>query len=219
MIEITVEVPMQIAAIDMKGVHAAKERSAFERLSECAAGYQTKYSGGALDSLGAIEGVQAARTLFHALGMDPTKTRPASEALLRRALKGQAMFCINTLVDVVNWCSLDFLLPICVYDRDKISGPVVIRPGKPDEKYQALSGKEVNLRDRYVLADDIGPFGNPVTDSVRTAIARGTTNAIAVVFAPLDYSADDLTACAGTTADRIVELCGGQVERINLHQP
>jgi DNA/RNA-binding domain of Phe-tRNA-synthetase-like protein len=219
MLDIAIQVRMQIAVIEVKGMHVTKDRAAFERLSDCAAAYRAKYAGDTPDSLGAIDGVQVARRLFRELGMDPTKTRPACEALLRRALKGQSLFCINTLVDVVNWCSLDFLLPICVYDRDKISGSVVIRPGEPDETYRALTGKEVNLHDRYVLADEMGPFGNPVTDSLRTAIGEDTTGAIAVVFAPTDYRADDLTACAGTTADRIMEFCGGKVERISLHQP
>ena len=219
MLGITVKVPMQIASIETEDVHVTKGQSAFEKLCECAAGYRVKYTGHAPDSLGAIEGVQVARSLFHALGMNPTKTRPASEALLRRALKGQSLFCINTLVDVVNWCSLDSLLPICVYDRDKISGSVVVRPGKHDETYQALTGKEVNLRDRYVLADGTGPFGNPVTDSLRTAIGEDTSNALAVIFAPTDYDAEELTRCARATADRIVEFCGGRRARINLHRP
>ena len=202
MLDITVKVPMQIAAIETEDVHVTKGQAAFEKLCECAAGYRATYTGHAPEFLGAIEGVQVARSLFHALGMDPTKTRPASEALLRRALKGQSLFRINTLFDVVNWCSLDFLLPICVYDRDRISGSVVVRPGKPDETYQALSGKEVSLFGRYVLADDVGPFGNPVTDSLRTAVGEDTGNGLAVVFTPAlcgDHSVNriDVGFCAG----------------------
>ena len=219
MLDITMKVPMQIAAIETEDVHVTKDRAAFEKLCECAAGYRAKCTEHGPDSLGAIEGVQVARSLFHALGMDPTKTRPASEALLRRALKGQSLFCVNTLVDVVNWSSLDSLLPICVYDRDKISGAVVVRPGKHDETYQALTGKEMKLRERYVLADDKGPFGNPVSDSLRTAIGEATSNALAVVFAPTDYDAEELTRRAWAVADRIVEFCRGRVAGIHLHQP
>jgi DNA/RNA-binding domain of Phe-tRNA-synthetase-like protein len=219
MLEFTMKVPMQIAAIEVEGLRVTKERTAFERLQGCAAGYDTKYAEQGSSSPGAVEGLDVARNLFRALGMDPTKTRPASEALLRRALKRQSLFCVNTLVDVVNWCSLEFLLPICVYDRDRISGPVVIRPGEADETYPALSGKEVNLRGRYVLADDTGPFGNPVTDSLRTAISEDTVSALAIVFTPTDYDSGELTTRARTTADRIVEFCGGQVGEISLCRP
>ena len=219
MLEITMKVPMQIAAVEVEGLRVTKERTAFEKLGECAAAYKAKYADRGPDALGELEGVKSARSLFHALGMDPTKTRPASEALLRRALKGQPLFCINTLVDVVNWCSLDSLLPICVYDRDRISGPVVVRPGDPGETYKSLSGKDVNLQARYVLADDAGSFGNPVTDSLRTATGEHTANAVALLFTATDYDPDELTARAGTTADRIVEFCGGKVAGITLHRP
>ncbi len=219
MLGITMEVPMQIATIEAEGVRVTRERVAFDKLQECAREYEARYGKSGSNPLGAIDGVSVARSLFHALGMDPTKTRPASEALLRRALKGQSLFCINTLVDVVNWCSLDFLLPICVYDRDKISGRVVARPGEPDETYKALTGKDANLSGKYVLADDTGPFGNPVTDSLRTGIGEDTTNAVAIIFAPTDYVSDELTARARLTADRILKLCGGQVAGINVHQP
>ena len=219
MLDITMTVPMQIAAIEVEGIRVTKESAAFERLSHCAARYQAEYAERGSNPLAAVEGLNVARNLFHALGMDPTKTRPASEAVLRRALKGQTLFRINTLVDVVNWCSLDFLLPICVYDRDKISGPVQVRPGEPEETYQALTGKEVSLRGRYVLADDAGPFGNPVTDSLRTAVGETTSNALAIVFTPTDYPSDQLTARAETTVERIIEFCGGQVGGIHFHRP
>jgi DNA/RNA-binding domain of Phe-tRNA-synthetase-like protein len=210
---------MQIGAIEVEGARVTKERIAFEKLQDCAADYRTKYAEQGSSSPGAAAGLDVARKLFRALGMDPTKTRPASEALLRRAIKGQAMFCVNTLVDVVNWCSLESLLPICVYDRDRISGPIVARPGEDDETYRALTGKDVNLRGRYVLADGVGPFGNPVTDSLRTAISEDTVNALAIVFAPVEYDSGELMSRARTTADRIVELCGGQVAEIGLHEP
>jgi DNA/RNA-binding domain of Phe-tRNA-synthetase-like protein len=219
MLELNMHVPMQVAAVEVEGVHVTRDRTAFERFQECAAAYRSKYGEHESGPLKAVEGLDVARDLFHALGMDPTKTRPASEALLRRALKGQSLFCINTLVDAVNWCSLDFLLPICVYDRDRISAPVIARPGEPDETYQSLTGKEVQLRGRYVLVDATGPFGNPITDSLRTAISEDTTRALAVVFTPTDFDSGNLEALAQTTANRIIEFCGGQVAGIGLHRP
>ena len=48
------------------------------------------------------------RGLYKALGIDPTKTRPSNEALLRRALKGESLYRINTLVDALNLSSLRY---------------------------------------------------------------------------------------------------------------
>ena len=55
--------------------------------------------------------VAAVRTMYKRVGLDPTKTRPSSEALLRRVRKGDPLPRINSMVDVCNWCSLEFQLP------------------------------------------------------------------------------------------------------------
>ena len=62
------------------------------------------------------------RTMYKKVGLDPTKTRPSNEALLRRVRKGDAIPRINSAVDVVNWCSLEFQLPYGLYDFSKVSG-------------------------------------------------------------------------------------------------
>ncbi|MDA1185968.1 MAG: hypothetical protein O2930_15165 [Acidobacteria bacterium] len=49
----------------------------------------------------------AVRTMYRRVGLDPTKRRPSSEALLRRVSKGDALPRINSMVDVCNWCSLE----------------------------------------------------------------------------------------------------------------
>ncbi|HEY7411085.1 MAG TPA: phenylalanine--tRNA ligase beta subunit-related protein, partial [Vicinamibacteria bacterium] len=67
---------------------------------------------------GEVPGVEQARALYKALGLDPTKTRPSNEALLRRVLKGEALYRVNTLVDALNLCSLTAQLPFGLYDAD-----------------------------------------------------------------------------------------------------
>src|SRR5689334_12007105 len=66
--------------------------------------------------------VAAVRTIYKRVGLDPTKTRPSSEALLRRVRKGDALPRINSLVDVCNWCSLEFQLPYGLYDAAHVEG-------------------------------------------------------------------------------------------------
>ena len=60
--------------------------------------------------------------MYKKVGIDPTKTRPSNEALLRRVRKGDAIPRINSAVDIINWCSLEFQLPYGLYDSSKISG-------------------------------------------------------------------------------------------------
>ncbi len=77
--------------------------------------------------------VDATREMYKRVGIDPTKRRPSSEALLRRVRKGEPFPRINSVVDVCNWCSLEFQLAYGLYDAAKIEGGVTLRIGHPGE--------------------------------------------------------------------------------------
>lgn len=200
--------PIQFAIIELQDVMVDLSPTPFNHLQLCARQYQEKYSTIAISE---IPGVQVAREFFRAIGIDPTKRRPSSEALLNRALKNKELFSVNSLVDVGNWCSLEFLLPICIYDAGNIKGPIHLRMGRMAESYLALNGQEIHLDGRYVLADEIGPFGSPITDSLRTAVDLGTKQALLGIFAPKDYDSLLLKKQGDLFANRAVEICGGSI--------
>jgi DNA/RNA-binding domain of Phe-tRNA-synthetase-like protein len=141
-----------------------------------------------------IEGLAPARRLYRAFGIDPTSTRPSSEALLRRILQGKPFPTINAAVDVCNLCSASFLLPIGLYDTARVSGPVTLRRGRSGESYPGIRKDTVNVEGRPVLVDDLGPFGNPTSDSLRTSVDVATTSLWMVIFAPADYSKNAMDA-------------------------
>src|SRR2546429_7534521 len=95
-----------------------------------------------LDRLSENERIAAVRGLQRAFGFDPTRYRPSSEALLRRVLKGLGIYQINTAVDVNNWCSLEFLLPMCICDLRAVKGQMRIRLGEVGEQYQGI-GRQI----------------------------------------------------------------------------
>jgi DNA/RNA-binding domain of Phe-tRNA-synthetase-like protein len=139
-----------------------------------------------------IEGLAPARRLYRTFGIDPTSTRPSSEALVRRILQGKPFPAVNAAVDVCNLCSASFLLPIGLYDEGKIRGTVTLRRGAPGESYPGIRKDAVNISGRPVLTDEAGPFGNPTSDSLRTCVNGETTALWMVIFAPADYPPDRL---------------------------
>ena len=144
----------------------------------------------------------AVRTMYKRVGIDPTKTRPSNEALLRRVRKGDTIPRINSLVDIVNWCSLEFQLPYGLYDLSKISGPVTIRLGADGESYAGIRKDDVNVSGRITVADSIGAFGNPTSDSARTMVTPATTEALVVVYAPAEIAAAQIGRVLDVTAMR-----------------
>lgn len=210
-LEVTVHLPIRLAVIQVDGVRAVGDDAAYRDLCRCAERYHTDYAGRGITAPGAVPGVEVARDLFHALGIDPTRHRPCSEALLNRALKGKPQPRVGTLVDVGNWCALDFLLPLGIYDRDKIHGDVVLRQGRESEGYLALNGRDIHLSGRYTLADDQGPFGSPITDSQRAAVSESTRRTTVILYTPIGYSSAGLAARGESLAERVVRHCGGNV--------
>lgn len=125
----------------------------------------------------------ALRKLFRAAGTDPTRYRPSSEALLRRVLKGEDLPAIHPLVDLNNCLSVELAIPCCVVAEGTFTPPVVLRAGQPGESYESLRGP-FNLEGKPLLADAEGPFGTPITDSVRVKVEDDCRAAWVVAYLP-----------------------------------
>jgi DNA/RNA-binding domain of Phe-tRNA-synthetase-like protein len=156
--------------------------------------------------------IDAVRTMYKRVGIDPTKRRPSSEALLRRIVKGESLPRINSCVDVCNWCSLEFQLPYGLYDADCIEGDVTLRIGRDGESYPGIRKDDVHVGGRITLADQLGPFGNPTSDSARTMVTVDTKRVLLVVFAPVEVSAARLARVLDVTAERMASYTGATVE-------
>ncbi len=154
--------------------------------------------------------IAAVRTMYKRVGLDPTKTRPSSEALLRRVRRGDSLPRINSMVDVCNWCSLEFQLPYGLYDASRIDGDVELRIGRDGESYPGIRKDDVNVGGRITLADTLGPFGNPTSDSARTMVTTSTTRGLLVVFAPREVDARRLAIVLDSTSSRMTEFTGCQ---------
>jgi DNA/RNA-binding domain of Phe-tRNA-synthetase-like protein len=152
----------------------------------------------------------AVRAMYWRVGIDPTRRRPSSEALLRRVLRGDALPRINALVDICNWCSLELQLPYGLYDLERVEGPIALRLGQPGEEYVGIRKDAVHVGGRLTLADRRGPFGNPTSDSARTMVTPSTARALAVIFAPRDLPASVVEAAVRLTSDRAAQFTGAR---------
>ena len=103
------------------------------------------------------------RTMYKKVGIDPTKTRPSNEALLRRVRKGDTIPRINSAVDVVNWCSLEFQLPYGLYD--------FVESVRAGDDAAWRGGREVRRASGRMMSTSAAGSRSPTT-SARLAIRR-----------------------------------------------
>jgi DNA/RNA-binding domain of Phe-tRNA-synthetase-like protein len=163
-----------------------------------------------LSKLGMDCHISAVRGMQKAFGFDPTRYRPSSEALLRRVLKSQGIYRINTAVDVNNWCSLEFLLPMCIYDLSTVKGQIRIRLGATGEQYQGIGRQVFHMEGKVIIADDQDVMGNTVSDSERTKVTRTTQDIFLMIYAPATCNAQTIQQWAALAAQRMVAFNGGQ---------
>jgi DNA/RNA-binding domain of Phe-tRNA-synthetase-like protein len=134
--------------------------------------------------LGEIQTVKQIRAILHRAGLDPTRYRASSESLLRRAVKGKGLYFINSVVDLINYFSLKLLWPMGLYDADKLKPPITWRIGQEGETYAGIGRDQLNLAHFPLLVDQEGPFGAPISDSMRTRVTEGCTRILWITFAP-----------------------------------
>ncbi len=159
-------------------------------------------------AIGAHPTASALRRLFRDAGCDPTRYRPASEALLRRLVKGDPLPVIHPLVDLNNCLSAELAVPCCVMAEGSFGSPMTWRSGRAGEAYESLRGP-FNLENKPVLFDEDGPLDTPITGNVRVAVQPHTTAAWLVAYMPaseieLDEARqclDELSRGTGVTAE------------------
>lgn len=120
-------------------------------------------------------GIAATRAAYKALGKEPNRYRPSSEALCRRAVKGMELYRINSLVDIINLISMRSGYSIGGFDADNIDGDSLsLGVGLEGEVFNAIGRGLLNISDMPIYRDRTGGIGTPTSDEERTKLTLGT---------------------------------------------
>ena len=134
------------------------------------------------ESLKEIASIAATRRVYKACGKDPSRYRPASEALIRRILQGKGLYQLNTLVDLVNLASIAFGYSIGGFDADKFVGDTLtLGIGREGEPYEGIGRGMINIHGLPVYRDAEGGVGTPTSDNERTKMTLDTTHLVVLI--------------------------------------
>lgn len=134
------------------------------------------------ESLKEIPSIAATRRVYRACGKDPSRYRPAAEALIRRMLQGKSLYQIDTLVDLVNVASIAFGYSIGGFDADKFMGDTLtLGIGSEGEPYEGIGRGMINIAGLPVYRDTEGGVGTPTSDNERTKMEIGTTHLVVLI--------------------------------------
>ncbi|MFP4006333.1 MAG: B3/4 domain-containing protein, partial [Candidatus Hadarchaeia archaeon] len=152
------------------------------------------------------------RDFFWDLNIDPTKTRPASEALVRRALKNRDIPSINTLVDAYNIASMESGIPLAAFDADSIEGVMKLRFAEEREEITGIGMDKPIVLDgnELIISDSKKPIAiYPYRDSKETKITLDTKNVILLVCGAPGVK-DKLKNAENKMLEYVKRFCDGE---------
>lgn len=202
---------LKILAAIIKDLEVTYENSQLEILKEnVICKVKSKYNA---ETLKSVPTMRAYRNFFWRLGIDPTKNRPAAEALIRRILLGNPLPKINTFVDSLNLASIVSEIAIASFDIDKIvGGSVIIRYANKGEKFCGIGMKKPLLLDggEIVISDEAGLIAiYPYRDCERTKIMENTHSALLIFCGVPGINLEALQKAMNTALNLIIRFCGG----------
>jgi DNA/RNA-binding domain of Phe-tRNA-synthetase-like protein len=134
------------------------------------------------ETLKEMSSIAATRSVYKACGKDPSRYRPASEALIRRVLQGKTLYQIDTLVDLINLASIAYGYSIGGFDADKFKGDTLtLGIGKEGEPYEGIGRGMINIHGLPVYRDAEGGVGTPTSDNERTKMELQTTHLVVLI--------------------------------------
>jgi DNA/RNA-binding domain of Phe-tRNA-synthetase-like protein len=161
-----------------------------------------------------IPGIQEWRQIFKMTGKDPNRYRPSTEALYRRIQKQNYLQTIHSATDLNNFISLQYQIPIGIYDLEKLQGDtIIIRLGRDGEEYRGLNGRENSLHRLIVSADETGPFGSPFVDSEKAAVTEQTKHAVQILYIQPSLSETSAEKMVTSLANMFTQMNGGNSQQ------
>ncbi|WP_285768509.1 phenylalanine--tRNA ligase beta subunit-related protein [Peribacillus sp. SI8-4] len=157
-----------------------------------------------------FSGIKEWRAIFKAAGTNPSRYRPSVEALYRRIKKQNYLAPIHSAIDLNNFFSLLYEVPIGIYDADKLEGKISIKIGESDDGYVGLNGRVNSMENMITSADHDGPFGSPYVDSERTKVTEETKRAIQIIYLQPKTPIEEARQLTKSLMDMFLEIHGGE---------
>ncbi|WP_062051844.1 B3/4 domain-containing protein [Bacillus sp. JCM 19034] len=164
-----------------------------------------------------VVGVAEWRRAFKALHIDPNRYRPSNEALLRRIKKGNFLPFIHSAVDLNTFFSLQYEIPIGIYDLSMIDNDITIRLGQSGEEYNGINGRINQLKGKLISADKKGPFGSPIVDSNQAKVTENTTSALHIFYLRPSMELAEAKQLIQAAAEMFTHIHGGVSSKQIIH--
>lgn len=194
------------ACVEARVVNSKYSEGLWQEIGRLGEQYRSELT---TETLKLMPGIEATRRVYRACGKDPSRYRPASEALIRRLLQGKHLYQIDTLVDLINLASIKFGYSIGGFDADKFVGSkLTLGIGREGDPYEGIGRGMMNIAGLPVYRDSEGGVGTPTSDHERTKISLETTHLV-VLINGYDGNEERVRANAEYILELVRRFCQG----------
>ena len=202
---------LTVLTLRIKGVQIQKRGAELEKFKvEVMRQVRNDYN---LDSVKDHPTFRAYRDFFWSIKIDPTKIRPAAEALIRRILAGKTLPSINTLVDAYNLASIKSRIALATFDADKLEGALLMRFAEEGEQFYGIGmEKPLILKGgEIVVSDDQKLIAiYPYRDADNTKVTEETENIMMLVCGVPGIPKENLENASRVALEYITRFCDGE---------
>lgn len=153
--------------------------------------------------------IQEWHDVWKTLGANPSDLPSSIEALLIRIKEQNYLETVNSAVDMNNFFSLQYNIPMGIYDTSLINNEVILNIGTSETTYAGVDDRINHLTNLIVSSDNDGPFGSPYVDSKRTAVTENTTSAIQMFFLAPSMSVEEASELIAAAGNMFTTIHGG----------
>ena len=203
---------LRVIAGCVDGVRVERSSLELERFKEeLLRDVKEKYT---LDSLKDVPVFRAYRDFFWKVGIDPTKVRPAAEALIRRILAGKPIPSINSVVDSYNLASIRTEIALAAFNREELAGSLLMRTARKGERFLGIGmGEPMNLKGVEVVISDqeklVAVY--PYRDAERSKVSDTTRSLLILACGVPGIDESVLMDAKKTALDFITRFCDGNI--------
>ena len=201
----------------LEDINVAKQHPGLEAEKQALVTQLEKMS---IDELNNSPEIQSYRRLYREMGVDWGKRKSSPVALVRRVIKGQGLYTINTCVDSYNQVVMKYRVSAGAFDLDQMKFPATLDIAKGGEKAVYIGDKEpTEIRAGEICYfDKIGPYNLDFNyrDSVRTAVTESTKNIIINVDGIYDITREQVERTLKEVIDTIIKYCGGRLKTAGI---
>jgi DNA/RNA-binding domain of Phe-tRNA-synthetase-like protein len=204
---------LKVLAFSVKDVKVTKRKDELEEFKQLVFDeVRKRYS---LETVKDVPVFRTFRDFFWKIGIDPTKNRPAAEALVRRILAGKPIPSINTAADACNLASIKSEVPLATFDEDKIKDKLTMRFALREESFfgigmdkpMSLNGEEVVISDSERI---VALY--PHRDADYSKLTEKTRNVTILVCGVPGISLETLNQSKKIAIGYINKFCNGRTE-------